>query len=489
MPIVNVIVSATASSNIASSHDQTEYNAIKSRAADGKSIVSERQARTRMDETDQLQATGQRIITRDQLYNDIWAEPATKVSARYGVSGSFLARVCDRLNVPRPQPGYWAKHAVGKAPAQPALPEAKPGDEVEWTPGGGLPASPRRPLRLSRTATTRSNPTPKKPASISRPATHPLIGGAIGLIPVGRVSDEGYYRPNKKLLPDIIVTEKTLESGLKLANRFYRILESRGHHVRIAVESEQLNRVAINPHETPKSENQGSNLWTPYRPTVVYIDTVAIGLSIFEMCEDVEMQYLNGDYVPVSEVIAKKTNLRNQFTWTTVKPRPSGRFCIQAFSPYQGTDWKRQWRDMPGNKVSGQLEEIATALEAQTAAIVELVEEAERQARIREEEWQAQRERWRREEQAKRQAKAYDDAQAELLSIINDWNEAERITTFFEAALLKASEVSDEFRTEIENRLAQAQSIIGAKDPLERLAKWKSPEERYKVPSISVRDE
>ncbi|MCQ9617962.1 hypothetical protein L1889_15870 [Paenalcaligenes niemegkensis] len=121
--------------------------------------------------------------------------------------------------------------------------------------------------------------------------------------------------------------------------------------------------------------------------------------------------------------------------------------------------------------MSGQLDEIAAALEAQTAAIVVLVEEAERQARIREEEWQALREQWRREEQAKRQAKAYDDAQAELLSIINDWNEAERITKFFEAALLKASEVSDEFRTEIENRLAQAQSIIGAKT---RLNGWQN---------------
>jgi len=30
----------------------------------------------------------------------------TKVAARYGVSSSFLAWVCERLNVPRPAGGY-----------------------------------------------------------------------------------------------------------------------------------------------------------------------------------------------------------------------------------------------------------------------------------------------------------------------------------------------------------------------------------------------
>lgn len=39
-------------------------------------------------------------VTRETLYEEVWAEPMTKVAARYGVSSSFLARVCERLNVP-----------------------------------------------------------------------------------------------------------------------------------------------------------------------------------------------------------------------------------------------------------------------------------------------------------------------------------------------------------------------------------------------------
>jgi len=51
-------------------------------------------------------------LTREQLYTLVWAEPMIKVVARYGVSSSYMARVCTLLNVPRPERGYWAKLEV-----------------------------------------------------------------------------------------------------------------------------------------------------------------------------------------------------------------------------------------------------------------------------------------------------------------------------------------------------------------------------------------
>ena len=71
-------------------------------------------------------------VSREQLYEEVWAEPMTKVALKYGVSSSFMARVCSWLNVPRPERGYWAKLAVGKSTKQPPLPDAEPGDELEW---------------------------------------------------------------------------------------------------------------------------------------------------------------------------------------------------------------------------------------------------------------------------------------------------------------------------------------------------------------------
>jgi hypothetical protein len=63
----------------------------------------------------------------------------TAVAARYGVSSSFLARVCMRLNVPRPQRGYWAQLQVGRAPKKPTLPSPRTGDLLDWSRDGGLP--------------------------------------------------------------------------------------------------------------------------------------------------------------------------------------------------------------------------------------------------------------------------------------------------------------------------------------------------------------
>lgn len=52
-------------------------------------------------------------LTREALYELVWQEPMVTVAARYDVSSSYLARD-ERLNVPRPERGYWANLAVGK---------------------------------------------------------------------------------------------------------------------------------------------------------------------------------------------------------------------------------------------------------------------------------------------------------------------------------------------------------------------------------------
>ncbi|GGF33313.1 hypothetical protein GCM10011321_25610 [Youhaiella tibetensis] len=71
-------------------------------------------------------------VTREELHAEVWSQPMTIISARYGVSGSYLTRVCVALNVPRPPLGYWAKLAVGRAPEQTKLPAAQPGDQLTW---------------------------------------------------------------------------------------------------------------------------------------------------------------------------------------------------------------------------------------------------------------------------------------------------------------------------------------------------------------------
>ena len=61
-------------------------------------------------------------VSREALYEMVWSEPMLRVAAQFGVSSSYMARICTLLNVPRPERGYWAKLAVGRAPKQSPLP-------------------------------------------------------------------------------------------------------------------------------------------------------------------------------------------------------------------------------------------------------------------------------------------------------------------------------------------------------------------------------
>lgn len=58
---------------------------------------------------------------REQLYEEVWAEPVTKVAKRYAISDVGLRKICLDLEVPLPPVGYWAKLAAGRAVKRPPL--------------------------------------------------------------------------------------------------------------------------------------------------------------------------------------------------------------------------------------------------------------------------------------------------------------------------------------------------------------------------------
>jgi Mor family transcriptional regulator len=59
---------------------------------------------------------------REEIYEEIWSEAIQKVAKKYNLSDVGLAKVCRKLNIPRPGRGYWAKKAAGKVvPKRPPL--------------------------------------------------------------------------------------------------------------------------------------------------------------------------------------------------------------------------------------------------------------------------------------------------------------------------------------------------------------------------------
>jgi hypothetical protein len=415
------------------------------------------------------------MVSRVELYRLVWTEPMTKVAEQFDVSGSYLARVCTLLNVPRPERGYWAKLAVGKAPPKTPLPAPRPSDPLHWSEERELIAAPKP-----------KAPLPRKPAKkvrIARDQVHGLIRSARSHFENGRPVDDGaYLKPYKKLLVDVTASQANLDKALDLANDLFNALESIGHRVVLAPVDAQLGRVWIDEREIatkPRDHWHDSRLWSPYRPTVVYVGTVSIGLSIIEMSENVTLRYLNGKYIRENEYAPPRSRYHVDHSWTTTRDLPSGRMRIFAYSPYGRVSWSAQWQEAKSASLRGQIKTIVEAIEAMAPDLVAKLEEADRQAEIRHRQWLAEEDRRQREQDRKRVEQSIADSKTELRQVIERWSDVMSIERFLSGVERQANDLPEIDRRHVLERLALARSFLGDQDPLDFFRGWKAPGERY----------
>jgi hypothetical protein len=415
-------------------------------------------------------------VTREALYAEVWAEPMTTVALRYGVSSSFLARVCERLGVPRPPRGYWAQLKVGKAATRPPLPAALPGSELEWT-KDGLPR-PRAALRPQ-------PPDGRRRSRVGpRPDRHPLVVGVKEFFEnTWPVSESGYLRPRKRLLPDLHVTAGALARALDVASELYLALEDRGHHVRFAPADGSYRRPDIDHREHPSKQQDFyfRDRWNPARPTLVFVGTVAIGLTLVERSQRTEVRYVNGKYVPVSTLPATKAGrLQRWSDWTTHHDLPTGCLVLRAFSPYPRAQWSQEWAEKQAGELSTRFGQITKALEAAAPVISALVEEGEREAELERQRWEIEHRERARQEAERRRIEALKDSREQLLEIVSKWGRARQIEVFFEEATRAAQGLPSSESTRLLARLTRARELLGGIDPLHHFDAWQSPEDRVK---------
>lgn len=63
-------------------------------------------------------------LTRKELHRRVWSKPLSVVAAEIGLSGSALAKICNRLLVPYPPRGYWSKAQGRSGSPKTPLPHA-----------------------------------------------------------------------------------------------------------------------------------------------------------------------------------------------------------------------------------------------------------------------------------------------------------------------------------------------------------------------------
>ena len=72
------------------------------------------------------------ILKREELYKKVWEIPMIQLAKEYGLSDVGLAKICKKMNIPKPSPGYWRKvetdHVVKKSP----MPKIKEDENSEY---------------------------------------------------------------------------------------------------------------------------------------------------------------------------------------------------------------------------------------------------------------------------------------------------------------------------------------------------------------------
>jgi hypothetical protein len=63
-------------------------------------------------------------LTREELYEKIWRTPTTKLAKDFGISDVALTKICRKMDVPKPPPGYWRRIETGATPKTVPLPRS-----------------------------------------------------------------------------------------------------------------------------------------------------------------------------------------------------------------------------------------------------------------------------------------------------------------------------------------------------------------------------
>lgn len=436
---------------------------------------------------------GQLPVSREELHALVWSTPMLHAARQFGVSDSYLARVCTLLKVPRPERGYWAKLTVGKAHEITPLPTARPGDPTEWDKESVLKLPPPT-MPLPR----RADPPERhdsKPANSRPKGTHALIAGARkhfeNVRPTSEWAEESSFaaihlRPYKKLLVDILTSKAALSRSLEAANEFFNLLEERGIRVVVAHHSEHFGRPEIDEREdvSRKSKSAHASRWAPSEPTVAYVDDIAIGMTFVEMTEERVMRRVgsrwmaDADYKP-----PKPSRYVTDSKWTTKMEKPTGRLRLVAYSPYRVLQWSRSWEEVGKSELREQYASITDSLAGIANDLRRRLVTAREEERREQEQLRIEHEKWQRDFDRARALEAKKASLQQLEGLIAGWAKANATNQFFSDLKRRAMELPDEQRDCTVRRIELAATLVGERDALAVFQSWLSPDQRYKAPS------
>ena len=359
-------------------------------------------------------------ISRQELYQKVWAMPTVTLAKMYGMSDVALAKICKKHKIPKPPLGYWARVAVGKKVERKPLPQLDDPQlqqirirkRSEGARAEHLPPETKTALAAEKADEKRIH----VPSHLEAP--HPLVERTQKSIQSAALDTLGLVRPKAKQCLDIAVGRSSIDRAVLIMDALVKALEGRGYPTSIL-------------------ETEGK------RGTFVKVLEESVQIQLKEVLDHKE-----------KELTPKERE--DYFRWHSRPPLdyfPSGRLALSIVHKDIG-GCRRLWADGTTQKVEECLNSFICGL--LTAAEAIKAERAERERR--EKEW-AEEERRRRAEEQRR------------------WKEEEKIRTL--EAQIASWEKSQKVRQFLAAVEATRTQQHGTLDPNSKVAHWLSWGRRY----------
>ena len=175
------------------------------------------------------------VVTRAELYEQVWAKPMLKLATEYRITATGLAKVCRKANIPVPPRGYWNKLKAGK-PVMKRSPLPPGGDgraKISIQPSRPSPGI--DPVVDARTAAEQQLENRIQVSDRAR-KPHPLIQDASAALSKARPDRVGLAGANNSgnttaPILDIVVSPAARHRALRLLDALLKALEARGYAV------------------------------------------------------------------------------------------------------------------------------------------------------------------------------------------------------------------------------------------------------------------
>jgi hypothetical protein len=310
-------------------------------------------------------------ITREQLYEEVWSTPVSRLAPKYNLSDVGFAKLCRRSNIPLPPRGYWAKLEAGQKIQRTPLPTLEEEGEIIFHVPD--PAEMEMKAKARMEVEKHEAQLPKIEVAETLRGCHQLVSTTNDAFQGARKRDDGLLLSPQGSQLSLLVSRDQLRRSLLVMSALLKAFESLGHKVSAG----------------PKIEINGHSVTLSIREATVKVEEEF----------DVSKESIEGRYDFFSERKRKKQV-------------PSGilTVAVPEADAYWASGCRKQWKDTKSQQIENCLNAIVAGvlviaekqLEHEIKQKQEAIKKAEEEKLYRQ---QAAARAKKREEQKKEQAK------------------------------------------------------------------------------------